>query len=129
LIVVLVLDSGGVSRLAERSSAALALLAALKEAGLWPALVPSPVLVECLSGNGSRDAGVNRLLKTCDVVEAVPIGLARAASALRIQAGRGSAIDALVVAMAQPGGTVLTGDVKDLGPLAEHAIDVRIQRV
>src|SRR5262249_19813921 len=47
---ILVLDSGGVSFLAQRSRAAVALLAALRRDGLWPALVPSAVLVECLTG-------------------------------------------------------------------------------
>src|SRR5438067_147534 len=34
---------------------------------LWPAVVPSVVLVECLTGDARRDAGTNRLLRTCIV--------------------------------------------------------------
>jgi len=43
-------------------------------------------------------------------------------------AGRGSAVDAVVVAGAEPGGAVLTGDVADLRALAEHAEDVEVLR-
>ncbi|HKY35100.1 MAG TPA: hypothetical protein VJN18_04105 [Polyangiaceae bacterium] len=63
----LVLDSGGVTRLAERSKQTLALVVALREAGLWPPRVPSVVLVECLQGHAGRDAVENKFLKTCDI--------------------------------------------------------------
>jgi hypothetical protein len=125
----LVLDSGGVSCLAERSRQTLALIAALRDEGLWPPIVPSPVLVECLQGHAGRDANENRFLKTCDVVELVSETLARRAASLRRLARRGSAIDALVVASAEPGGTVLTSDPLDLQALATHADGVEIVRV
>ncbi len=99
----LVLDSGGVSCLAERSRQTLALIAALRDEGLWPPIVPSPVLVECLQGHAGRDTNENRFLKTCDVVESISEALARRAALLRRLARRGSAIDALVVASAEPG--------------------------
>jgi len=124
----LVLDSGGVSRLAERSTAAAALLDALRNAGLWPPLVPTPVLIEAVQGDAARDASTNRLLKTCDLIEDIPERLARRAAALRTQAHRGSAIDALVVACAEPGGSVLTSDPQDLAALAAHAHDVYVER-
>ena len=117
----LVLDSGGVSCLAERSPKALALILALREAGLWPPRVPSVVLVECLEGHPGRDAPENRFLKTCDVTQTVPEPLARRAALLRRRARRGSAVDALVVAYAEPAGTVVTSDPSDLGALATHA--------
>jgi predicted nucleic acid-binding protein len=126
---VLILDSGGVSRLAERSRESLALIVALREEGLWPPKVPSAVLVECLQGHAGRDANENRFLKTCDIVETIPESLARRAALLRRLARRGSAVDALVVAVAEPGGTVLTSDPKDLEALAAHAQDVIIERV
>lgn len=125
----LILDSGGVSRLAERSTAAAALLDALRTEGLWPPMVPTPVLIEALYGDPARDASANRLLKTCEVVEDIPERLARRAASLRALARRGSAIDALVVACAEPGGSVLTSDPDDLSALATHAHDVRIERV
>jgi hypothetical protein len=125
----LILDSGAVSRLAERSREALALILSLREAGLWPPRVPSIVLVECLQGDAGRDGNENRFLKTCEIVPTTPEPLARRAALLRRRARRGSAVDALVVAIAEPGGTVLTSDEDDLGALAIHARDVVIERI
>jgi len=92
-------------------------------------VVPSAALVESLTGDGRRDARANQLLKACDVREALPDRLARRAALLRAKARRGSAVDAIVVALAEPGGTVLTSDLGDLEALALHAVDVRIERV
>jgi hypothetical protein len=126
---VLVLDSAAVTRLSERSRNAAALILALRDEGLWPPLVPSVVLVECLQGHAGRDAAENRFLKTCDVAQEVSEHLARRAAFLRRRARRGSAIDALVVASAEPDGTVLTSDPGDLEALAAHAERVRIERI
>ena len=125
----LVLDSGGLSRLAERSTAGLALFNEIRNTGLWPPIVPTAVLVESLRGDPGSDAPTNRLLKTCDIVDVVSERLARRAAALRTQADRGSAVDALVVATAEPGGTILTSEPGDLEALAAHARNVRIQTV
>lgn len=125
----LVLDSGAVTRLAERSARAAAVIAALRAEGLWPPMVPTVVLIECLTGEGSRDAMPSRFLRTCDVAESVPVPLARRAAWLRARARTGSAVDALVTAVAEPGGTVLTGDLADLRALARHASDVTIEAI
>jgi hypothetical protein len=125
----LVLDSGAVTRLAERSSRAAALIAALRAEGLWPPIVPSAVLIECLTGVGSRDPAEHRFLRTCDVAESLPVPVARRAAWLRARARTGSAIDALVTAVAEPGGTVLAGDPADLRALARHASDVTIEAI
>ena len=125
----LVLDSGAVTRLAERSSRAAALIAALRAEGLWPPVVPTAVLIECLTGEGSRDAAEHRFLRTCDVAESLPVPLARRAAWLRARARTGSAVDAVVTAAAEPGGTVLTGDLADLRALADHASGVTIEAV
>ncbi len=125
----LVLDSGAVTRLAERSPGAAALIAALRAEGLWPPVVPSMVLVECLTGAGSRDAAQHRFLRTCDITETVPVPLARRAAWLRARARTGSAVDALVTAAAEPGGTVLTADIADLRALAVHATGVTIEPI
>ena len=124
----LVLDSGGVTRLARRHADALARIQAFRREGLWPPIVPSFVLVECLIGKQRADANVNRFLKTCEIVERVPESVARRAAALRSLAQTGSAVDALVVAIAEPGGDVLSGDLGDLRALAAYAADVRIHR-
>jgi hypothetical protein len=125
----LVLDSGAVTRLAERSAGAAALIVALRAEGLWPPVVPSMVLIECLTGEGPRDAAHNRFLRTCDVADSVPVPLARRAARLRARARAGSAVDALVTAAAEPGGTVLTGDSADLRALARHASNVTIEAI
>jgi predicted nucleic acid-binding protein len=125
----IVLDSGAVSRLAERSQRSAALIGALRRSGTWPAVVPSVVLVECLTGQPGRDAQANRLLKACDVTDQLPAELARRAALLRTRARRGSVVDALAVATAEPGGTVLTTDPKDLRVLADQADNVHIEPI
>jgi hypothetical protein len=87
------------------------------------------VLVEALHGHPGRDAAANRLLRTCDVVTDVPEGVARRAARLRSLAHRGSAIDALLVAFAEPGGVVLTADLADPRALASQARQVSVERV
>jgi hypothetical protein len=96
---------------------------------LWPPKVPSVVLVECLQGHPGKDALTNALLKTCDIVEVIPTALARRAAQLRKLAGQGSAVDALVIALAEPDGTVLTSDHKDLSALAQFARNVGVERI
>jgi hypothetical protein len=91
--------------------------------------VLSVILVECLQGHAGRDAVTNRFLKTCEIVEEVSEPLARRAAFLRRRARRGSAVDALVVAMAEPDGTVLISDPRDLNALVAYAQGVRIERV
>jgi hypothetical protein len=125
----LVLGSGAVTRLAERSGRAAALIAALRAEGLWPPVVPSVVLVECLTGEGSRDDAQNRFLRTCDVTDTIALSLARRAAWLRARARTGSAVDAIVTVAAEPGGTVLTGDLADLRALASFATDVTIEPI
>jgi len=122
----LVLDSGGISALAERSQRAAALIVALRREGLWPPTVPTPVLIETLRGDPREDAVTNRFLKTCHVIGLIPESIARQAAKLRCSTQTGSAVDALVVAMAEPHGAVLTGDEKDLEALATHSRSVRV---
>lgn len=124
----LVLDSGAVTALAARSPEAVARVRILQRDGLWPPVVPSVVLVECLQGDAARDALANRFLKACDIVDTVSEGTARRAAQLRRLARRGSAVDAIVVAMAEPHGTAITSDPDDLEALAAYATDVTIHR-
>jgi hypothetical protein len=122
----LVLDSGGVSFLARQSRETAARIRSFQREGLWPACVPSVVLVECLQGHAGRDAATNQLLKTCDVLDQLPDVLARRAAQLRRLARTGSAVDALVIAIAEPDGIALTSDSDDLEALAAHAIGVNV---
>jgi predicted nucleic acid-binding protein len=126
---VLVLDSGAVTRLSERSPRALALIRALRAEGAWPPTIPTVVVVESVTGEGARDAAANRFLRTCELDEELTETQARRAALLRTRARRGSAIsavDAVVVAAAENGGTVLTSDPGDLNALAAHANDVAV---
>ncbi len=125
----LVLDSGAISFLIQSTPRAAALLRRLRREALWPPLVPTAVLVECLTGTPGTDAPVNRLVKTCVVGEELPLLLARRAGQLRTLARRGSAVDALVVASAEPGGAVLTSHGKDIGALGHHAARVTVETV
>ena len=123
----LVLDSGGLSRLAARTKTSVSLIRALTAQELWPPLVPTMVLVESLHGDAGRDANTNRFLKTCIIESTVSVDVARRAAELRRLARSGSAVDALVVAIAEPGGTVLTGDRADIEALAAHADRVSVE--
>jgi hypothetical protein len=126
---VLILDSGGISRLAERSSAAAALIRALRMEGLWPPVVCTGSLVESVAGDAGKDANTNRFLKTCHIVERLSERAARRAAFLRTRTRRGSAVAAIVVAMAEPGGTVLTSDATDLRAIASRADGVTVEPV
>jgi hypothetical protein len=107
----------------------VALIEALQAESLWPPVVPTMVLDESTTGAARTDANINRLLKSCDVDPLVAERTARRAGYLRARARRGSAVDALLVAMAEPGGTILSGDVGDLKALAAYADAVAIERV
>ena len=100
-------------------------LAELHRRGLWPPLVPTVVLTECLTGDHRRDHAVNRLLSMCELVE-VDEQLARDAAGLRTAAARGSrisAVDVLVAATADATSNpvVITSDPRHLRMLATIA--------
>ncbi|MDQ3679925.1 MAG: hypothetical protein M3378_05155 [Actinomycetota bacterium] len=123
----LVLDAGGVTMLAGNR----ARLEELRRRGEWPAVVPSVVLTEGLTGDHRRDFHENRLLRTCDI-RPVDEELARKGAVLRTAVGGAripSAVDAIVTAVADNAGgaTVLTSDSGDLRALARHTSnEVRI---
>lgn len=125
----LILDSGGLSHLARRQSGSAGLIAAFQSNGLWPLTVPTVVLAESLTGRPRTDVPVSRLLKLCEVDDRVPRSAARRAGELRALAKRGSAVDAILVALAEPGGAVLTSDLVDMRALAAHADNVHVYRV
>lgn len=115
-----VLDSDGLTMLAARR----ARLEELRRRDEWPAIVPSVILTEALTGDQRRDYHENRVLRTCDI-RAVDEDLARDAAVLRTAvtgARVPSAVDAIVVALADKvgGAAVLTRDPRDLRALARH---------
>lgn len=77
------------------------------------------VLVESLLGDPRRDTNTHRFLKTCIIEPTVQERVAKRVAKLRRRARRGSAVDAIVVALAEPGGTALTGDREDIEALAD----------
>ena len=87
------------------------------------------VLVESLQGHPGRDAPANRFLKTVLKDEGVSVDVARRAAELRRRARRGSAVDALVVVLAEPNGTVLTGDEEDITALAAVSRNVAVELI
>ncbi len=87
------------------------------------------VLVESLQGHPGRDTNANRFLKTVLKDEGVSVDMARRAAELRRRARRGSAVDALVVVLAEPNGTVLTGDEEDITALAAVSRNVSVELV
>ena len=66
--------------------------------------------------SGGVSVLAERPLRLCDIRTDLPLVLAR----------RGSAVDAIVVAFAEPGGTVLTSDLPDLAALAGRADRVHV---
>ncbi len=85
------------------------------------------VLVESLHSDAGRDLNTHRFLKTCIIESTVTVDVARRAAELRRRARTASAVEALVVAIAEPGGMVLTGDRADIEALAAHADRVSIE--
>jgi predicted nucleic acid-binding protein len=123
-----VLDSGAMTRIAEGSGTARAILRALVARG-FSVTMPAVVLVECLTGDGRRDATTHRVLHAVGDVRPTTEHAARAAAALRHRTGNPSVIDALVaeLALGIPGAVaVLTTDVEDLEALVDGAAEVRV---
>ncbi len=112
-----------------RQSKSAGLIATLQSSEFWPLTVPTVVLTESLSGNPRIDVPVSRLLKLCEIDDHVPMPVARRAGELRALAKRGSAVDAIVVALAEPNGAVLTSDLADMRALASYADNVHVYRL
>jgi predicted nucleic acid-binding protein len=124
----LVIDSGGLSALAERSEDAVAAVEmSLITAGV--VVVPSVVIAESLRGDAA-DARTNQTLSGLEVAD---IGEPEAREAARLKrasrmTGVQHTIDALVVAVASlaGGGAILTSDVDDIAALATARPNVTI---
>lgn len=122
------LDSGALSALCGRSTRARSLLEGLVERDFVIA-VPTPVLVECTTGDGGRDAEINRIVNVLTsrgsaALAAPDEATARRAGQLRYRTGTDDGIDALVAAAATMSGAataLLTTDPDDLESLlAQH---------
>ena len=130
-----VLDSGGLTALVGGSQRAREWLRWVVDHD-GAICVPTPVLVESTTGDGGRDAEVNRVLgilqRAADVLEAPNEATARRAGRLRYRARAYDGIDALVAAAAVGDGSpvvVLTSDPDDLERLVQQEPHVSIQRV
>jgi hypothetical protein len=64
-----------------------------------------------------------------DALDETATCLDELAAELRWRARTGSVVDALVVALAEPGGTALTGDKANIEALAAHARDVSVELI
>lgn len=130
-----ILDSGGLSSLCGGSHRARADLKWV--VGFADGIrIPTPVLVECTTGDGTRDAEVNRVLGVLARAEGVMVApaeeTARRAGRLRFLARSDDGIDALVAAEAIGDGSpavVLTSDPDDLRRLLVRDPQVHVRKV
>jgi hypothetical protein len=130
-----VLDSGGLTALVGGSQRAREWLRWVVEHD-GAICVPTPVLVESTSGDGGRDAEVNRILgileRAAGVLQAPDEATARRAGLLRHIARSDDGIDALVAAAAVGDGSravVLTSDPDDLERLLQNQRRVSVRTV
>jgi predicted nucleic acid-binding protein len=130
-----VLDSGGLSVLVGRSQRARAWLR-------WIVVhdgtvtVPTPALVETITGDAGRDAEVNRVLGVLQHAASVMVApdetTARRAGRLRYRARADDGIDALIAAAAVGDGSpcvLLTSDPDDLERLLVDEPQVAVRAV
>ncbi len=129
------LDSGGLTALIGGSQRARAWLRWVTEhSGV--VVVPVPVLVETTTGDGGRDAEVNRILgvlsRAAGALAPAGEATARRAGRLRFRAKTDDGIDALVAAEAAGQGddcVLLTSDPGDLTRLLANETNVEIRTV
>ena len=130
-----VLDSGGLTALVGGSQRAREWLRWVIEHD-GAICVPTPILVESTTGDGARDAEVNRILgvleRAATVLQAPDEVTARRAGRLRYIAKTDDGIDALVAAAAVGDGSpavLLTSDPDDLDRLLQHDRQVSVRPV
>ncbi len=123
----LILDSGGLSALADGEPRAVALFKRATRQKLQVG-IPAPVLAETITGQ-PRDALLHRFIRSPGAIIDTTSEIAREAGVLRYRARLPEkTIDALVVATAAryPGSIVLTSDVRDLTTFASHRHDAAL---
>jgi predicted nucleic acid-binding protein len=126
---ILIVDSGAVIALARGDKRVRLLLEAAIDEGL-ATIVPPVVIAETTRG-GPRDAPVNQVLKTFDVVSTIDGEIGRTAGRLLGRAASEATMDALIVAtaIALGGGRIVTGDVDDLRALATDNPEVTVHGI
>ena len=130
-----VLDSGALTALCGASTHARAWLRWVTT-HLGTIVVPAPILVESTTGDGARDAEVNRILgvlsRASSAVTVADEAVARRAARLRFRAKSDDGIEALVAAEAMGHGAptvLLTSDPDDLERLLADASHVVVRKV
>jgi predicted nucleic acid-binding protein len=117
----LILDSGGLSALADGDPRAVAWVLRATQRGALIG-IPAPVLAECITGQ-QRDAAVYRVIPSMDTVLPTTAEIARTAGALRYLTRLSHAtVDAIIVATAvhqDPRSIILTSDPDDLQLLVD----------
>jgi hypothetical protein len=100
----------------------------LRRRGLWPPIVPRAALAESRTGSSKRDVNTNLPVEARDVRSGVAERVVRRGRGAWYDGSEGlCAVDALVVAAAEPGSTALTSDGVDLRAIAADAVDVVIE--
>jgi predicted nucleic acid-binding protein len=126
----LILDSGAVFALAAGQPRARQVVErALRERTLL--VIPAVVIAETTRGT-ARDARVNRVLSAVQDIAPVTESVAREAGRLLATANVGNAtVDALIVAEAVLHGPalILTGDLADIGALADNQPGVHVSAI
>jgi hypothetical protein len=117
----LILDSGGVSAIAEGNGDARAVLDRARREG-WLVVIPAPVLVEVHTGRRDH-AMIDRVVNAVDMLLPTTPALAKLAGELRAKSGVLDVVDAIVVAeaVAAPPCLILTSDPDDIRRLLEAA--------
>jgi predicted nucleic acid-binding protein len=116
-----VLDSGGVSAIAEGNALARAVLVRARMEGRL-VVIPAPVLTEVYTGRRDH-AHIDRVVKAVDQLIATTPDRAKEAGVLRARSGVLDVVDAIVVAEAVSSlsAVIMTSDPDDIDALVEAA--------
>lgn len=117
----LILDSGGISAIADGSGVARAALERARREG-WLVAIPAPVLTEVHTGRRDH-ARIDRTINAVDVLIETTPERAKQAGELRSRSGVPDVVDAIVVAeaAAMPPAVILASDPDDIRALIEAA--------
>jgi len=116
-----ILDSGGISALAQGNATARAVIVRARREGRL-VVIPAPVLTEVHTGRRDH-AHIDRVVKSVDVVIETTADRAREAGVLRARSGVLDVVDAIVVAEAVAAlpAVILTSDPDDIRSLVDAA--------